>query len=72
MIKEKRICTLNNETLIIVAENCKEFIKKRDKIYLSDVCALLEKALEGVKDNRDLSDSEKEDIKRIRKMIKGL
>ena len=69
---EKRKCSFDNETLITIAENCKEFIEKRDRIYLGDACVLLEKALDGVADKKDLSDSELEDIKRIRKMIKGL
>ena len=68
----KRKCTFNNETIGIVIDNCKEFLQKRDTIYLGDICVLLEKALEYVDDKKDLSDSEQEDIKRIRKMIKGL
>lgn len=69
---EKRICTIDNETLSVVIDNCKEFLEKRDRIYIGAVCTLLEKALEGVGDKKDLSDSEQEDIKRIRNMIKGL
>lgn len=68
----KRICTIDNETLKVVCKNCLEFLEKRDTIYIGDICTLLEKALEGVEDKKDLCDSEKEDIKRIRKMIKGL
>lgn len=68
----KRICTIDNETIGVVIDNCKEFITKRDTIYLSDVCVLLEKALDGVEDKKDLSDNEQLDIKRIRNMIKGL
>lgn len=67
-----RICTVDNDTLVVVAENCKEFIQKRDRIYLEDVKVLLEKALEGVRDKNDLTDSEKETIKRIRQMLRGL
>lgn len=67
-----RICTFENETIKVVAENCKEFVTKRNTIYLSDVKILLEKALEGVANKKDLSNNEIEDIKRIRQMIKGL
>ena len=67
-----RVCTTDNETLIIIAENCKEFIQKRNRIYLDDVKTLLGKALEGVRDKSDLCDGEKETIKKIRQMIKGL
>ena len=69
---KKRICSIDNETLKVVAQNCVEFIEKRDRVYLEDVQTLLEKALEGITDKKDLCDSEKETIKRIRKMIKGL
>lgn len=68
----KRQCSISNDTLQVILSNCKEFLKERDTIYLDDICSLLEKALEYVDDKHDLSDSEKEDIKRIRKMIKGL
>ncbi len=68
----KRKCSIDNDTLQVVLDNCKEFLTKRDRIYLGDICSLLEKALEGITDKKDLCDSEKEDIKRIRKMIKGL
>lgn len=68
----KRICSIDNETLGFVIDNCKEFLEKRNRIYIGDVCTLLEKALEYVEDKKDLSDGEQEDIKRIRKMIKGL
>ena len=68
----KRICTIDNETLKVVCKNCLGLLEKRDTIYIGDICTLLEKALEGVEDKKDLCDSEKEDIKRIRKMIKGL
>lgn len=69
---EKRICSIDNETIEVVLNNCIEFLKYRDRIYIGDICTLLEKALEGVADKKDLCDSEKEDIRRIRKMIKGL
>lgn len=68
----KRKCSIDNETLDIVLDNCKEFLKLRNMIYLNDVCCLLEKALEGIEDKKDLCDLEKDDIKRIRNMIKGL
>ena len=68
----KRMCTFGNDTIDVILNNCKEFLKERDTIYLGDICVLLEKALEGVEDKKDLSDSEQEDIKRIRNMIKGL
>ena len=68
----KRECRYENETIGVVIDNCKEFLEKRNRIYLQDICVLLSKALEGVEDKKDLCDSEKEDIKRIREMIKGL
>lgn len=68
----RRICTFGNETISVVIDNCKEFLEKRDTIYIGDVCLLLEKALEGIKDKSDLSPIEQEDIKRIRNKIKGL
>ena len=68
----KRICSIDNETINVVLDNCKEFLEQRNTIYLGDVCVLLEKALENIEDKKDLCDSEKEDIKRIRNMIKGL
>lgn len=70
-MKESK-CTIDNETLGIVIDNCKEYLQKRDTIYLGDICVLLEKSLEYVEDKKDLSDGEQEDIKRIRNMIKGL
>ena len=70
-MKESK-CTIDNETIGVVIDNCKEFLTKRDTIYLGDVCVLLEKALEYVDDKKDLCDSEKNDIKRIRNIIKGL
>ena len=68
----KRECTNDNKIIQAVLDNCKEFVEYRDTIYLQDICVLLEKALEGVRDKKDLCYSEQEDIKRIRKMIKGL
>lgn len=72
MNNEKRICSIDNETIDVVLDNCKEFLKIRDRIYIEDVQTLLEKALEGVANKKNLSDGEVESIKRIRKMIKGL
>ena len=71
-MKEKRICSLDNETIDVVLDNCKEFLKYRNTIYLEDVITLLEKALEGIADKKDLSYSEQETIKRMRIMIAGL
>ena len=68
----KRKCSYDNETLQVVLDNCKEFLKYRNIIYISDIVCLLEKALEGIEDKKDLTDSEIEDIKRIRNKIKGL
>jgi len=68
----KRKCTFDNEIIGVVIDNCKEFLGKRDTIYIGDVCVLLEKALEGVEDKKDLAPAEIDDIKRIRNMIKGL
>lgn len=68
----KRKCSIDNETLNVVIDNCKEFLNKRDTIYLGDVACLLEKALEYVETKKDLSDTDLLDIKSIRKMIKGL
>lgn len=67
-----RICTFDNETIKEVAKNCVEFIEKRDTIYVSDVAALLEKALEGVRDKKDITPAEELAIRNIRNMIKGL
>ena len=68
----RRTCTHDNETIGVILDNCKEFLNKRDTIYIGDICILLEKALEGIKDKKDLTPSEQEDIKRIRSKIKGL
>ena len=68
----KRVCSLNNETIDVVLDNCKEFLKTRDRIYIEDVVSLLEKALEGVENKKDLTPSEQDSIKRMRQMIKGL
>lgn len=68
----KRICTFSNDLIRDVLKNEIEFLEKRNTMYLGDICVFLQKALEGVEDKKDLSDSDKEDIKRIRKMIKGL
>lgn len=68
----KRICTFPNETIDVIVDNCKEFLEIRNKIYIEDVVTLMEKALEGVGDKKDLVPSEQDSIKRLRKMIKGL
>lgn len=67
-----RVCTIDNETIDVVLDNCKEFLEKRDRIYISDVKVLLEKALEGVENKKDLVSAEQDSIKAIRNMIKGL
>lgn len=71
-INDGRMCTIDNETIEVALDNCKEFLERRNRIYLGDVRTLLEKALEGVKDCKDLSDGDREDVRAIRKMIKGL
>ena len=68
----KRKCSLDNETIDVIVDNCKEFLKIRNRIYIEDVVTLMEKALEGVGDKKDLVPSEQDSIKRLRKMIKGL
>lgn len=67
-----RVCTHDNELIGEIINNCKEFLEKRNTIYLGDICILLDKALEGIKDKKDLTPSEVDDIKRIRNKIKGL
>lgn len=67
-----RVCTYDNELIGEIINNCKEFLEERNTIYLGDICILLEKALEGIKDKKDLTPSEEDDIKRIRNKIKGL
>jgi hypothetical protein len=68
----KRVCNTENKIIDIVLDNCKKYLEERDTIYLKDICILLEKALEGIENKKDLVCSEQEDIKRIRNMIKGL
>lgn len=68
----ERKCSYDNETIKVVLENELEFLQYRNTMYLGDIYVFLEKALDGVEDKKDLSDSEKEDIKRIRRIIKGL
>lgn len=68
----KRICSLDNETINAIVDNCRDFLKYRNRIYIEDVVSLLEKALEGVEDKKDLTPSEQDSIKRMRRMIKGL
>lgn len=67
-----RKCTIDNETLKTVVSNIERDLEKNNMIYICDVAALLEKALEGIDNQKDLCDSEKLDIKNIRNMIKGL
>ena len=68
----KRKCSLDNETIDVIVDNCKEFLKIRNRIYIEDVVALMEKSLEGVENKKDLTPSEQDSIKKLRKMIKGL
>lgn len=68
----KRIYSIDNETIDVVLDNCKEFLKYRDRIYIDDIRVLLEKALEGIEDKKDLAPVEQDAIKSIRNMIKGL
>ena len=68
----KRECGYENETIGVVISNCKEFLEKRNTIYLEDVYVLLNKALENVEGKNDLCDREKEIVKKIREIIKGL
>lgn len=69
---DARLCSFDNETIKAVAQNCIEFLTKRNTIYIDDVEVLLEKALEGISDKEDLTLSERNAIKRIRTMLKGL
>ena len=68
----KRKCNYENDLIGYVLDNCKEYLKKRNTIYLQDVYVLLSKALDGVENKKDLTDSELLDIKNIRDLIKGL
>lgn len=68
----KRVCSFDNETIDIILDNCKEFLKFRNTIYIEDVKVLLEKALQGIEDKKDLVPAERDAIKAIRNMIKGL
>ena len=68
----KRKCSFDNKTIDIVLSNCKEFLKYRNCIYIEDVVLLMEKALEGIEDKNDLVPAEKDSIKKLRNMIKGL
>ena len=67
-----RKCTYDNELIKEVLQNEMEFLEKRDTMYLGDIYVFLSKALDGIENKKDLSDGEKEDIKRIRNLIKGL
>ena len=49
-----------------------EQIKESGEITLHHIRSMLEIALDGVESKKDLSDSEKQDIKSIRELIKGL
>jgi len=68
----KRNCNYENDLIGYVLDNCKEYLKQRDTIYLQDVYVLLSKALDGVETKKDLTDEELVDIRRIRDLIKGL
>lgn len=68
----KRKCTYENDLIDYVLNNCKEFLKERNTLYLNDIYILLSKALDGVENKKDLTDSELLDIKNIRELIKGL
>ena len=68
----KNKCSISNDTLEFIIDNVKERLIKHDEVFISSVACLLEKALEGVESKKDLCDSEIEDIKKIRNMIKGL
>lgn len=68
----KRVCNINNDTILYVIRNCKRSIEKRNTIDLFNACVLLRKALEGIETKKDLTYSEQEDIKKIRELIKGL
>lgn len=67
-----RKCTYENDLIDYILNNCKEFLKERNTIYLKDVYVLLSKALDGVENKKDLTDEELVDIRRIRDLIKGL
>ena len=69
---EKRKCTYDNDLIDYVLNNCKEYLEKRNTLYLQDIYVLLSKALDGVENKKDLTDSELLDIKNIRELIKGL
>ena len=71
-INDGRMCSLDNETLDVIVDNCKEFLKYRDRLYIDDIVCLMEKALEGVADKKDLTSAEQDAIKNLRRMIKGL
>lgn len=68
----KRKCSIDNETLNAILDNCKGTLNARDTLYIGQVVCLLEKALEGIEDKKDLCDREIMEIKIIRNMIKGL
>lgn len=68
----KRVCDVNNYTILYILENCKTSIEKRNTIDLFNAYTFLKKALEGIETKKDLTYCEQEDIKRIRELIKGL
>lgn len=68
----RRLCTIENDTLNKILDNCKEDLKLRDTIDLWNVTRLLQKALEGNINKKDLTPSEQDAIKRIRSYIKFL
>ena len=68
----KRICTIENDTLNKILDNCKEELNLRDTIDLWNVTWLLQKALEGNINKKDLTPSEQNAINRIRSYIKFL
>ena len=71
-INDGRMCSLDNETLDAIVDNCKEFLKYRNRLYIDDIVILMEKALEGVANKKDLTPLEQDSIKKLRRMIKGL
>ena len=68
----RRLCTIENDTLNKILDNCKEELNLRDTIDLWNVTWLLQKALEGNINKKDLTPSEQNAIKRIRSYIKFL
>ena len=71
-INNGRMCTTDNEVLETVLDNCKESLTRKNKIHFQDVVSLMEKALEGVANSKDLTSAEHLSLKTLRNMIKGL